>query len=351
MYHGGAWLDDLHIHARVRPYGNIDYNLGLRREVLDRILIDHAARQPNITIRMAFNVTGLEQHGNTVIGVRGRQNGGSEELLLADVVVGADGVNSQVARVTKPRSYNRHPGQNAPYFAYYRNFRRHEPAQSISYRGSGFGVLVFPADDGLTAISVGVRKERWPSMKANANEEFERIWRSIPELADRGKHAVRSTPVKGQGPRPSLYRVPWGPGWALVGDAGFMKDPVAGQGIHDALRSAELFAASWQQWRTGSDWSTAMRVYQRTRDRESKQIYKLTVQSGKLPRRQALNWLERIIMRTLEADSDFASRFTGVYNGASDPDHYLGVRGGIELVARALVRPIALRLATASLLR
>ena len=33
-----------------------------------------------------------------------------------------------------------------------------------------------------------------------------------------------------------------GPGWALVGDAGYFKDPITAHGITDALRDAELLA-------------------------------------------------------------------------------------------------------------
>ena len=34
----------------------------------------------------------------------------------------------------------------------------------------------------------------------------------------------------------------WGPGWALVGDAGYYKDPLSAHGLTDALRDAELLA-------------------------------------------------------------------------------------------------------------
>lgn len=346
MYHGGAWLDTLHINAPVLPYNGIAYNLGLRREVLDATLIEHATQQPGITVRTNFAVTGLVWDGDKVVGVRGRQGGGAEEAIRAAVVVGADGMRSSVARETKPREYKRRRGHNAPYYAYYRGFVQHTPAQSISYRGSGFGVLVFPADNGLTAISVGVRKQMWPKLKADP-EEYERLWRSIPELGERGRNAERVTPVKGQGPRPSYYRVPFGPGWALVGDAGYMKDPVTGQGIHDALRSAELFADAWAQWHAGTPWQTALRGYQQTRDRETKALYDLTYQSSKIPNRQHLNWVERLLIKPLADDPAYAALYTGVYNGASNPDKYVGVFAGLRLLLRSIVRPVGLRWAIA----
>ena len=41
---------------------------------------------------------------------------------------------------------------------------------------------------------------------------------------------------------PNFFRKPYGPGWALVGDAGYHRDPATGQGITDAFRDAELLA-------------------------------------------------------------------------------------------------------------
>jgi flavin-dependent dehydrogenase len=43
---------------------------------------------------------------------------------------------------------------------------------------------------------------------------------------------------------PGRLRRPYGPGWALVGDAGWWKDPLSTHGITDALHQAELLAAA-----------------------------------------------------------------------------------------------------------
>jgi flavin-dependent dehydrogenase len=39
-----------------------------------------------------------------------------------------------------------------------------------------------------------------------------------------------------------FFRKCYGPGWALVGDAGYFKDPITAHGMTDALRDAELLA-------------------------------------------------------------------------------------------------------------
>ena len=63
---------------------------------------------------------------------------------------------------------------------------------------------------------------------------------------------------------PGYLRRATGPGWALVGDAGYFKDPLTAHGITDALRDAEFLA------RAVIDGSQdALGEYERTRDRLS----------------------------------------------------------------------------------
>ena len=48
--------------------------------------------------------------------------------------------------------------------------------------------------------------------------------------------------VQGFPGHPGFIRRSSGPGWALVGDASYFKDPITAHGITDALRDAELLA-------------------------------------------------------------------------------------------------------------
>jgi flavin-dependent dehydrogenase len=57
------------------------------------------------------------------------------------------------------------------------------------------------------------------------------------------------------------FRQSFGPGWALVGDAGYFKDPLTAHGITDAFLDAELLA---QAAATGTE--TAFAGYQTARD-------------------------------------------------------------------------------------
>ena len=63
-----------------------------------------------------------------------------------------------------------------------------------------------------------------------------------PELAERVRGGQREERFIGTADLPNFFRVPYGPGWALVGDAGYHQDPNTGLGISNAFRDAELLA-------------------------------------------------------------------------------------------------------------
>jgi 2-polyprenyl-6-methoxyphenol hydroxylase-like FAD-dependent oxidoreductase len=63
-----------------------------------------------------------------------------------------------------------------------------------------------------------------------------------PDLADRLERATPPRGVRAVAGMPGFVRMPWGPGWSLVGDAGYWKDPIGAHGLTDALRDAESLA-------------------------------------------------------------------------------------------------------------
>ena len=79
-----------------------------------------------------------------------------------------------------------------------------------------------------------------------------RIWKDIDQVqADTIRGELKQTAeryaarIPGLAPRTWDTRHACGDGWALVGDAAGFADPVTGEGIYYALRSAELFAESY----------------------------------------------------------------------------------------------------------
>jgi 2-polyprenyl-6-methoxyphenol hydroxylase-like FAD-dependent oxidoreductase len=63
------------------------------------------------------------------------------------------------------------------------------------------------------------------------------------------------------------FRTPYGPGWALVGDAGYNRDFITAQGMQDAFRDAERCASALDEAFTGvRSFDAAMAAYQAARD-------------------------------------------------------------------------------------
>ena len=82
---------------------------------------------------------------------------------------------------------------------------------------------------------------------------------------------------------PNFFRKPYGPGWALVGDAGYNKDPITAQGISDAFRDAERAPPrSTRCSRASRSFDDAMADYHQARDEHAMPIYEFTTQLATL---------------------------------------------------------------------
>src|SRR5690242_2059260 len=109
-----------------------DYAYSIRREVLDTTILQRIRTHPNITLREGFTVSGLVRSMGQVIGIRGRQGGGVEQVFYGRGIVGANGKRSLVARHVGAQIYDRIKGQSCIFYAYYRDFAPlHEPSAVV----------------------------------------------------------------------------------------------------------------------------------------------------------------------------------------------------------------------------
>ena len=82
---------------------------------------------------------------------------------------------------------------------------------------------------------------------------------------------------------PNFFRKPYGLGWALVGDAGYHKDPFGAQGITDAFRDAELLTAAIDAGFDGKrPLQESLAAYQLQRDSAALLAYELNYQLATL---------------------------------------------------------------------
>jgi flavin-dependent dehydrogenase len=205
-----------------------------RRTVLDKILVD-AAMEAGAEVREGFSVTGLTWSDGRVTGIRGHDRGGAEIEELARIVIGADGRNSMVARAVQAAEYNTRPALTCGYYAYW-NVPSHLPAMHPLPRRV---VITFPTNDGLTLTYVACSCADFDNVRADLDRYVSGTLDQVAGLKDLFPPGARVGQIMGMRDLPNYFRKPYGEGWALVGDAGYHKDPIIAQGISDAFRSAE----------------------------------------------------------------------------------------------------------------
>ncbi|NIS79829.1 MAG: NAD(P)/FAD-dependent oxidoreductase [Anaerolineales bacterium] len=248
----------------------------IRRITLDAILVRRARKTPNVELREGAVAKGLLREGDRVIGVRWKEANQKNEAT-AKVIVGADGLRSFVAKEVGVQAEHEEPVNRAMYFAYYRGMEAKEgPAAEFHYRGNNLAYC-FPCDNDLTLLAVSVPIEQFKEFKRDPEGKLLSEFEAMPDLGTRLKNAEREGPVQGTGSIPGYLRIPYGNGWALVGDAGMVMDPWSGQGIDQASTHAVYLAEHLGNHLTGKqDWETAMKAYHQARNEFSLKAYRRT---------------------------------------------------------------------------
>ena len=252
-----------------------------RRTVLDALLVD-AAVAAGAELREAFTVDEVLFDGGRVSGIGGHTRGGAPVTERASVVIGADGLHSLVAKAVRPRQYHEVPRITPLYYAYWSGlpvdeFKTYERSEHRR------GWAVSPTHDGLTCVVQGWPQEEFEANRKDVEGAFMRSFDLVPEFAERIHAATRETRFVGSGNLPGFFRQPYGPGWALVGDAGYHKHPITGLGITDAFRDAELLVSALDDSFGGRrSYEDALAGYQRERDEQALPLYEFTAEFAKL---------------------------------------------------------------------
>ena len=203
---------------------------GVDRRTFDERLARHAAgcgadlRENTQLVRLTTRAR--------VTGAILRSSDGTETSVAADLVIGADGVRSSVARlagVERPVRFPRRLGLVA----------HHAGVDALTdhgemHVGRGYYVGLAPTPGG--ELNVGMALPM--TGRATATERFDAAIAGLPEVAERLRDSARLTPIRGAAPIGHRVSEVAGPGWLLVGDAAGFVDPFTGEGIHRALRSA-----------------------------------------------------------------------------------------------------------------
>jgi flavin-dependent dehydrogenase len=291
-----------------RPCDGVSTAYAPRRTVLDKILVD-AADQAGAEVRERFTVEEVVIEDGTVVGIRGHDEGGQSVVERARVVIGADGRNSQIAKAVGPEHYNDKPMLMWPYYTYWSGLPV-DGFQTVARPDRGWAAA--PTNDGLTMLVVGWPFAEASAFKGDVEANYLKTLELAPEFAERVRAATREERFFG-GASPNFFRKPFGPGWVLVGDAGYMKDPITAQGISDSFHHAELVTTALDETFAGQrSFGAAMATYQQTRDTQVLPIYEFTTQLATLeaPPPEMQQLLAAVHGNT-DAMDDFASITAG----------------------------------------
>jgi 2-polyprenyl-6-methoxyphenol hydroxylase-like FAD-dependent oxidoreductase len=249
--------EEREVPVAIRPEPGIPGLIAPRRTVLDRTLVD-AARVAGATIVHDVSVRGLLiDERSRVCGVELRDDNRQARVVSARHVVGADGLGSTVARQTQAPVKARSRASVAHVYGY-------SPVSSLGgyhwYFAPGVAGAVIPTNDRLSCVVVSIPTSRFDA-EFRFNLAATRL-ATLDKLApDVAVQATSESPIRAFRGTPGLLRQACGPGWSLVGDAGFFRDPLTSHGISDAMRDAEGVASALL-----ADSEAAMRRFEDQRD-------------------------------------------------------------------------------------
>lgn len=268
--------------ASFPPSGTVHEAYAPRRRILDGLLVEAATRAGaelwegcSVEELLTDDATGRPR----VRGVRGRGPGGSFSAR-ASIVVGADGMRSVVARTVGAPTHRERPATLGTTFTYWSGV---PTTVTTLYPRPFRSVVAFPTHDDLTVVSVNQTLEAHRAAGADRPAAYFRTIAEVaPELAEQ-LHAGRREERWTGAVVPGFFRRSHGPGWALVGDAGYLKDPCTAQGMTDAFRHAEMLAealdAAFRGQRAVHD---ALAHYERQRDHAVMPMYEFTCERARL---------------------------------------------------------------------
>jgi menaquinone-9 beta-reductase len=249
----------------IKPEYGVEYLCAPRRTVLDRILVD-SARGAGADMRhgVALSRLQIDSKGRVVAALL-KDADGHSTAVRSDIVIGADGRQSTVAALVNAGTYLNGRSASGSVYGYYEDLERHGYHWHF---GENVAAGVIPTNHGQHCVFVGVPGTAFPAtFRGNVESAFLQVLAAnSPHLSDDVNRARLVGRLRGFAGAPGHLRQSHGPGWALVGDAGYFKDPLTAHGITDALRDAELLARAILDGR-------ALEAYQRERDVLSEPLF------------------------------------------------------------------------------
>src|SRR5262245_25678008 len=253
----------------IKARDGVDALCSPRRTLLDPMLAA-AAAEAGADVRYGPRLKELTRASDGRVDGVLLEEGGSLHHVHSGIVIGADGLRSTVARKADAAVAWQGRHTCGVVYAFWRGL---ENQGNLWHYRPGVSVGVIPTNGDDTCIFVATSSERFHrEIRSDMGSGYRRLLSECtPALAAQLAAETPSERFRGFPGQVGLLRQAHGPGWALVGDAGYFKDPITAHGISDALRDAEFLARAVER---GSD--RALAAYQATRDELSRELFDVT---------------------------------------------------------------------------
>ena len=262
--------DDDIVHVDIKSDHGVDFLCAPRRTVLDPLLVD-AARESGADVRHGVTVTNLQIESNgQVTGVHLKDADGTVATVQAGIVIGADGRQSLVARQVGAETYVEGGHGSGYVYGYYDNM---SDDSFHWYFEDKVAAGAVPTNHGQTLVFAAVHRDAFTAtFRGDLEGGLMRIaTANSRKLGEDVAKARLDGRLRGFSCASGHMRQSHGPGWSLVGDAGYFKDPLTAHGITDALRDAELLSNAVIAGR-----AAAFAEYQEERDSLSRPLFDVT---------------------------------------------------------------------------
>jgi flavin-dependent dehydrogenase len=253
----------------IEPRHGVESLFAPRRTLLDRVLVDAALAGGAEVVHGTHLLQVLRARNGRANGVALDVDSGSHQQVVADLVVGADGLRSTVAKIVNTHAYR--SGRHAAAMVYGHWLGIAAEGYGWYFR-PGMSAGVIPTNGGHCVFVSVPASQFAETFRGSVAAGYHRLLSDIsPELAYKVARAQRLGSLHGFPGRAGFFRQSWGAGWALVGDAGAFMDPLTVHGITDAFRDAELLADAVA---VGTD--AALAQYQARRDEMARDLFDIT---------------------------------------------------------------------------
>jgi len=251
-----------------------------RRLVLDNVLVQ-GAREAGAEVRERATARELIIEDGIVVGIRYSDHDDRLQDVHARLVIGADGWNSFVGKAIDAPQYEVRATKVGFRYAYYSGIpiKRVEMAWVHPHFA-----YIFPTNDGLACMAAATADATFNGYAAGDDRTLIDLFDAAsPRLSGFLRGGTRESNVYTYHGLSGRFVQPYGPGWALVGDAAYFQDPVVGQGIANALAGAQLLAdAVLEGFHDPTALQESLSQYQHSRDQAMANTYSASQQLASL---------------------------------------------------------------------